>query len=67
MVINLKRDTKLSSSTVGKGGPFNFYLIEFIYIFSQEYFCIAISYLQFTDVKKIKGNERCRIPIESVR
>lgn len=40
-------DTKLVSSTVGRGGQLNIYMIEFTCIYSQEIFWIAISYLQF--------------------
>lgn len=42
--------TKLASSVVGKGGLLNFYLTEFIYIYSQELFCIAITYVQGRDL-----------------
>lgn len=50
--------TKLAYSIVEKGGQLN-YMIEFICIYSQELFCIAVSYLQFIDLRKPKDNERC--------
>lgn len=64
-VINLQMDTKLASFTGGKGDQLNFNMTEFICIYIQELFYIAVSYLRFIDVRKLKGNERCRIPIVS--
>lgn len=60
--MDLQMVAKMDSSTVGKGGNRTSALLNlFIYIYRRELFCIALSYLQLTELqnssKAMKGRQ----------